>query len=91
MLQLKVNSQAIAREQQFLTYRVDDINVIAVDNEALAHTYKHFVGKQLQFLVKEMQLEGHLVRLAIGKIYVRIVAIGRYERYILCLDTHKFC
>ena len=45
----------------------------------------------LQFLVKEMQLEGHLVRLAIGKIYVRIVAIGRYERYILCLDTHKFC
>ena len=44
----------------------------------------------LKHFIKEVQLEGHLVRLAIEQIEIRIVSICLNEYDVLCLNPYKF-
>ena len=79
-----------ATKQQFLRGYVDDIDIVLVHNQAFAYTHEDIILQLLKHFIKEVQLEGHLVRLAIEQIEIRIVSICLNEYDVLCLNPYKF-
>lgn len=55
----------------------------------LAYTHKHVVLQLLESLVKEVQLECHLVRLAVEQVHIRVVSVGQDENNVFGLNPYE--
>ena len=80
-----------ATKQQLLRGYVDDIDIVLVHNQAFAYTHEDIILQFLKHFIKEVQLECHLVRLAIVQLEIRIVSVCLNENNVLCLNSNKFC